>query len=178
MTRRFFSPLFIGSHFTDVFLALGGVLMGVAIATPGHADTLYKCTESSGVVLYTNQKSSAKNCTILSRDLPITSLAAPPRSASRYSSTSTPTPGNFPRIDNDTQRSRDTDRRKILEQEYATEQQNLEKAKQALTEGEVPRAPGEKNTPKYLDRVKYLRDGVALHERNLDALKRELANLK
>ena len=159
-------------------MTLGVTLMVMMLPTSGYADTLYKCTESSGVVLYTNQKGSAKNCTVLSRDLPITSLAAPPRSASRYSSTSTPTPGNFPRIDNDTQRSRDTDRRKILEQEYATEQQNLEKAKQAVTEGEVPRTPDEKNTPKYLDRVKYLRDGVALHERNLEALKRELANLK
>ena len=152
--------------------------MAMAIATPGHADTLYKCTESSGVVLYTNQKGNAKNCSVLSRDLPITSMAAPPRSASRYTSAATPTPGNFPRIDNDTQRSRDTDRRKILEQEYATEQQNLEKAKQALTEGETTRSPDEKNSSKYLDRVKYLRDGVALHERNLEALKRELASLK
>lgn len=150
----------------------------VAMAPPAHADTLYKCTESSGVVLYTNQKASAKNCTVLSRDLPITSMAAPSRPASRNATVATPTPANFPRIDNDTQRSRDTDRRKILEQEYATEQQNLEKAKQALAEGEVPRTPDEKNTPKYLDRVKYLRDGIALHERNLEALKRELANLK
>lgn len=172
MTRRYLPPLLIGLPRISISMWLA---MGM-MSAPVQADTLYKCMDGSGIVLYTNQKGSAKNCSVLSRELPITSLATPARTASRNAAT--PTPGGFPRVDNDMQRSRDTDRRKILEQEYATEQQNLEKAKQTLTEGEIPRSPDEKNSSKYLDRVKYLRDGVALHERNIDALKRELANLK
>jgi hypothetical protein len=135
-----------------------------------QADILYKCQDNTGVVLYTNQKGSAKNCTILSRDLPVTSIAPPPRTTGRAAAFGAPSPIGFPRIDSDTQRSRDSDRRKILEQEYASEQQSLEKAKQALLDGEATRQQAE--------RMQYLRDGVALHERNLDALKRELANLK
>lgn len=162
MKRRHISHLLLG-------LIGSGALMGMETL---WADTLYKCQDESGVILYTNQKSGAKNCTILSRDLPMTSMAPPPRAASRSPSagTSTPSPNGFPRIDSDTQRSRDTDRRKILEQEHASEQQSLEKPARHGTDGEAARLPA--------DRVQYLRDGVALHERNLDALKRELANLK
>ena len=144
------------------------LLFGSGIAS---ADTLYKCTDDSGVVLYTNQKGNAKNCTILSREQPISTIStpkAPPRA----------TPGDFPRVDGDTQKGRDSDRRKILEQELATEQQNLEKAKAALSEGEATRLGSEKNYQKYLDRVQQLKDDIALHERNVEAIKREMANLK
>ena len=137
-----------------------------------HADTLYKCIDDTGVVLYTNQKGGGRNCAVLSRDQPVSTYAAPkqpPRSV---------TPGDFPRVDNDTQKGRDTDRRRILEQELATEQQSLEQAKKDLAEGEAIRLGNEKNYQKYLDRVQALKDNVALHERNVEALKREMTNLK
>ena len=134
------------------FLLLACVCGGITVNA--GADTLYKCMDDSG-------------------ELPVTTLAAPPKSAQR-----TPTPGNFPRVDGDTQRGRDNDRRKILEQEFNTEQQNLEKARKALAEGEATRLGDEKSYQKYLDRVQELREGVTLHERNVEALKRELANLK
>jgi len=156
------------------FLSLLAIALSSATTAAG-ADTLYKCTDESGVVLYTNQKRAAKNCTILSRELPISTFTPPPKSAP---SQRTATPGNFPRVDGDTQRGRDHDRRKILEQEFNTETQNLEKARKALAEGEATRLGDEKSYQKYLDRVQELRDGVALHERNIEALKRELANLK
>ncbi len=141
-----------------------------------HADTLYKCTDDSGVVLYTNQKGGAKRCTILSKELPVTTLATP--KANNATNAAKPSPGDFPRVDGETQRGRDNDRRRILEQEYNTEQQNLDKARKALAEGEATRLADEKSYGKYLDRVQALKDNVALHERNLEALKRELANLK
>lgn len=137
-----------------------------------RADTLYKCVDDSGVVLYTNQKGGGRNCKVLSRDLPVSTIAAPkqaPRSAE---------PSDFPRVNGDTQRGRDADRRRILEQELATEQQSLEQARKDLAEGESIRLGNEKNYQKYLDRVQGLKDSVALHERNVEALKREMANLK
>lgn len=137
-----------------------------------HADTLYKCTDDTGVVLYTNQKGSAKKCTVLSRDLPVSTYAAP-KQAPR-----TATPSEFPRVNEDTQKGRDSDRRKILEKELATEQQNLEQAKNELTEGEATRLGSEKNYQRYLDRVQTLKDNVALHERNIEAIKREIANIR
>lgn len=149
------------------------VLIALLAASTGiRAETLYKCVDGSGAVLYTNQKGNAKNCTVLSHELPITTMSMPAKPAPQA------TPGNFPRVDGDTQRGRDNDRRKILEQELGTEQQNLDKAKKALSEGEASRLGDEKNYQKYLDRVQELRNEVALHERNIDALKREMANIK
>lgn len=154
-----------------IFLVL---LTSVLSGAAAHADTLYKCTDSSGVVLYTNQKSNAKKCAVLSSEQPVSTFVAP-KSAPR---TVTPTPADFPRIDSNTQRGRDSDRRKILEQEFATEQQNLDKARKSLAELEAARQADEKNYLKYVDRVQGLKDSVTLHERNVEALRHELANLK
>ena len=105
---------------------------------------------------------------MLSADQPITTVPAP-KQAMRNA-----TPGDFPRVDGDTQRGRDGDRRKILEQELATEQLNMDKARKSLAEGEAKRQGDEKSYQK----SQGLKDDVALHERNVEALKRELANLK
>lgn len=140
----------------------------VLLSTCARADTLYKCRDASGAVLYTNQKGTARRCTVLSTDQPITTIPAP-KQAMRST-----TPGDFPRVDGNTQRGRDSDRRKILEQELAAEQLNMDKARKALAEGEAKRQSDEKIYQKYQG----LRDDVALHERNVEALKRELANLK
>src|SRR5689334_10392723 len=68
------------------------------------ADTLYKCTDEGGVVLYTNQKSAAKNCTVLSREQPISTFSAPKTK-----------PSDFPRVNPGEQKARDNDRRAILD---------------------------------------------------------------
>jgi len=136
------------------------------------ADTLYKCTDASGVVLYTNQKTNGKKCTVLSSEQPVSTFSAPKQAVRN------PTPGDFPRVDGTTQRGRDDDRRKILEQEFATEQQNLDKARKALAEVEAARQADEKNYLKYVDRVQGFKDSIALHERNISALRQELSTLK
>lgn len=129
------------------------------------ASTLYKCTDDSGVVLFTNQKTSSKNCTVLSHQSPAPASAAgaKPRGAS-----AAPTPGDFPRVTGNEQRARDSDRRAILDKELANEVQNAEKARKALLEagGQPP------------DKLQPLRDSVALHERNVESLKKELGNLR
>ena len=84
----------------------------------------------------------------------------------------------FPKVDGETQKKRDSERRAILEQELASEQQALEKAKLDLSEQESTRTGGERNYQKFLDRVQPFRDAVANHERNIEAIQREIANLK
>jgi len=150
------------------------LLLTLAAAT-ARADTLYKCVDGAGVVLYTNQK-GGKNCTVLSQDKAVSTYSAP-KTAPRNGLPSG-TPSDFPRVSEDAQKGRDTDRRKILEQELASEQAKLGQARKDLSEGEATRLGNEKNYQKYLDRVQGLKDGVALHERNLEALRREIANLK
>ncbi|NJD34782.1 MAG: DUF4124 domain-containing protein [Betaproteobacteria bacterium] len=132
------------------------------------ANTLYKCTDGSGAVLYTNQKTAKKNCTVLSYQAPPAVPGSPDGSGARPRPAATPTPGDFPRVSGNDQRARDGDRRAILDKELANEQQSLEKAKKALFD--AGNQPPEKLQP--------LRDTVALHERNIGSLKKELGNLR
>lgn len=143
-------------------------------ASVAHADTLYKCTDAAGHTTYTNQKAEAKNCVILSQDKPVSTFTAPPARPRA----STPTPENFPKVSSETQKGRDSDRRRILEDELASERRGLDDAKRTLAEQEAVREGGERNYQKYLDRIKPLQDSVQLHERNVEALQKELANLK
>ena len=84
----------------------------------------------------------------------------------------------FPKVDGETQKKRDDERRRILETELATEQQQLEEAKQKLAEQEAVRTGDERNYQRFLDRVQPFRDTVANHERNIEAIRREISNLK
>ncbi|KAF0164319.1 MAG: hypothetical protein FD157_2273 [Rhodocyclaceae bacterium] len=129
------------------------------------ASTLYKCTDDSGVVLYTNQKTAKKSCTVLSYQSP---PPASTGSGTKQRPAATPTPSDFPRVSGSEQRARDGDRRAILDKELANEMQNLDKARKALFD--AGSQPPEKLQP--------LRDTAALHERNVESLKKELGSLR
>jgi hypothetical protein len=144
----------------------------VLAAGVAQADTLYKCTDSEGHTTYTNQKAPGKNCAVLSQDKPVSTFA-PPKARP-----GAPTPEGFPRVSSETQKSRDGDRRRILAEELATEQRNLEAAKKALAEQESIREGGEKNYQRVLDRLKPFQEEVQLHERNIDSLQKEIDNLR
>jgi predicted transcriptional regulator len=87
-------------------------------------------------------------------------------------------PGNFPKVDADTQKGRDSKRRQVLEDELAQEMKQLDEAKNALAEAEATRLGDERNYQKFLDRVQPFKDAVADHKKNIDALKEEIAGLR
>ena len=148
-----------------VFIGFG--LLAVPLA---RAD-VFKCVDEEGHVTYTNTKPSAKaKCSQLSRDQRVSTV--PGRA------TSAPSPAGFPKVDGDTQKARDSDRRKILEQELAAEQKSLEQAKKDLAEQEAIRTGDERNYQRVLDRLQPFKDKVALHERNIEALQKEIRNLR
>jgi hypothetical protein len=129
-----------------------------------QASTLYRCMDASGAVLYTNQKAMNRQCTVLSVRVPRapagTSVGAPATVASAgplrtNAVPPAPTPADFPRVSNTEQRSRDTDRRAILESELANERSNLENARKQAQ-----------------------KDSIALHERNIEALSKEMSKLR
>lgn len=132
------------------------------------ASTLYKCTEESGVVLYTNQKSPKKHCVVLSHTPAPNTASTPAAGAPRARASATPTPADFPRVSGNEQKSRDNDRRAILDRELSTEMQAADKARKALQE--AANQPAEK--------LQALRETLALHERNVEALKKELGGLR
>ena len=154
-------------------LFLVAALAAAGTVGTAHAD-IYKCIDPGGHVTYTNQKTTDKGCSLLSKDQAVSTVPASKPAAK----TAAPSPSGFPKVDGDTQKKRDGDRRTILETELAAEQKNLEQAKKDLTDQEAVRLGDEKNYQKMLDRLQPYKDKVALHERNVEALKKEIANLK
>lgn len=143
------------------------------VSLPAQAE-IYKCTDAAGHVTYSNVAS--KGCTKLNLEPISTIPTAKPAAKS-------PTPAGFPRVEENAQKARDTDRRKILDQEQAAEQASLEAARKRLAEAEVPQpedrnAGGSINQGKLQERTQPLRDQIQLHERNLEAIRKELQNLR
>ena len=161
------------------------VLLLLAIGAFGNANAeIYKCLEEGGRITYSNAQSAG--CTRLNVG-PVNS--APSQKAAGGSGSSgnskSATPEGFPRVNSDTQRSRDDDRRRILDQELASEQTGLAAARKAQTEQEGLVLPEERNAggrgingAKVEQRLQPFRDKVALHERNIEALRKEIANLR
>ncbi|KFB69650.1 DUF4124 domain-containing protein [Candidatus Accumulibacter vicinus] len=154
------------------------LLIGLFAAVSAHAQDIYKCADPDGRVTYSNVPS--KSCRKLVLDpVNLAPAAKPPAAA-----TKTPTPGNFPKVDDQTQKSRDGDRRRILENELAAEQRNAEQAKKDLAEQEGIILPSERmqggavSGGKVQERIQTYKDKVALHQRNVEAIQKEIANLR
>jgi len=146
---------------------------------PVQAD-IYKSVDADGHVTYSS--TPAKGSKRLDLGPPPTSRAA---DSSPRRPTSESGAENFPRVDRATQQNRDDVRRRILEEELATEQKLLVQAKQDLKDGadnpEVFRGKDGKtyrNVAKYEEKVRNLTDEVELHQRNIEALQTELSRLK
>lgn len=157
-------------------------LAALLAVLPVRADVMYQCVDESGHKSFSNMKSSAKGakCTAMDLGTPVTVPA--PKAAAK-----TPTPTNFPKVDDSTQKARDTDRRRILDGELAAEQRNLDEAKKALAEQEAIILPNERmqhkggggiSGGKVEERIAPYRDKVALHERNIEAIQKEISKLR
>lgn len=132
---------------------------------------IWECVDESGNKRFTNIRSEAKGCKLLQVSTPNT-VPAPAKPQAKVA------PRDFPRVDGETQRSRDVDRRKILEQELANEERLLAQARKDLAEQEAIRLGSERNYQRVLDRLEPYRKKVKLHEDNIASLKRELASIK
>jgi hypothetical protein len=132
------------------------------------AQTIYKCIDASGGTVISNSRVE-KNCKAIASG-PENAMPAPPKTRPAGAAAN-PSPAGFPRVQEDTQKARDGDRRHILEQELAGEQRNLEQAKKDLAEQEATRGGPSDRTAPYRDRV-------GQHERNIQAIQKELGNLR
>ena len=161
-----------------------GIVMGIrawfavgvltACMSPTAFADIYKCVGADGQVTYSNMPD--KNCKRLSLDpIPAASPASP---AAARPAARTPTPASFPKVEENAQKARDNDRRRILESELEAEQKNLAQAKKELADQEAVRSGDERNYQKVLDRLQPFKDKVALHERNIEAVQKELSRLR
>lgn len=175
---------------------------GALLGGPAQAQ-IYKCEGPDGVVEYSNSPNAAqagRRCTAVQLN-PITTIpapklparAAPPAPAAGGSATpGAPAPGPgasapaarpvgqeaFPRVDSATQKARDTDRRRILEDELKKEEDKLAELRKEYNDGEPERLGNERNYQKYLDRVQRLKDEIGRSELNIASLKRELGAIR
>jgi Domain of unknown function (DUF4124) len=151
------------------FLIATGVLL---LAPPALAD-IWECTDQNGNKRFTNIKSEAKGCRLMEVKVPINTVPG-----GRSPAKATESPKNFPKVDGDTQRGRDAERRRILEQELANEQKMLDQARKDLAEQESQRLGSERNYQRVLDRLEPYKKKVKLHEDNIANLRRELASAR
>ena len=163
-------------------MKLPALCLSIALLTTvsAYAQDIYKCADPDGRVTYSNVPTRSCRKLILDPvNLAPAPVARPPAAAAK-----TPTPGNFPKVDEQTQKSRDGDRRRILENELAAELKNAEQAKKDLAEQEGIILPSERmqggaiSGGKVQERLQAYKDKVALHQRNVEAIQKEIANLR
>lgn len=175
-------PFVFSSRFSrcdSFFLSL--LAGGLLLSAPLQAE-IFKCTDQSGHVTYSNVTSRGCQRLYLPPETHVPPPATPrPRQAGSAGasgsggpsvSVASTTPGGFPKVDTDTQRTRDNDRRRILEQELANEQRGLAQARAELAQVEST----SRSDPRLNERTQPYRDRIAQHERNLQAINRELGN--
>ena len=152
------------------------LLLVVAICYAYAQSDVYLCMDGHGKKEYKNT-GITKGCKRV--ELPgITMIPAPKRVAQTASAKATNTPTDFPKVDSDTQKARDSDRRQILLDEMKSEEQKLANLKKDFNNGEPERRGDEHNYAKYQERVASLKEDIARTEKNVEALKREISNLK
>ena len=152
-------------------ICLGNLLLP---PTPAQAQ-IYRCESADGTPLF--QNTPGRNCKQM--DLPsLTTIPAvrPPPGA-RFPGANAG-PSDFPRVEAAAQRSRDSDRKRILEDELSREQARLEEIRKEFNGGEPERLGNERNYQKYLDRVERLKDDIVRSETNVASLRRELEGVK
>lgn len=150
----------------------------LATATAGP---IYRCQTPAGVVEYSNSApadAQAKRCQKI--ELPnINTIPAPAHSKAGGAAPGNAKSGNaFPAVSPESQKARDNDRARILQDELKREEERLASLKTTFNNGQPERNGDERNFQKYLDRVEKMRSDIASHESNVGALRRELDVLK
>lgn len=151
-----------------------------AIAQAPAAGATYRCVDDAGRSTYTNvrEEMAGRKCAVVSREVSV--VPAPPAAApvTRPGPAAKQGGDSGTRVDAPTQRSRDGDRRRILEQELQNAEKQLSEARRKLVEQEAIRSGDERNYQRVLDRLKPFQDDVRIAEENVSALKRELSNIR
>ena len=174
---------------TSTLCGGAAALAAFALAAPAWAQastpgtTVFRCPGPP--VLYTDalsaQEARDKGCREI-EGTPITVIQSrpptPPRSANPpVDAGSNAARPNDSRIDPQAQRARDSDSRRILENELRREEARLAELRAEYNNGEPERLGNERNYQKYLDRTAELKSSVARKESDIAAIKRELAKL-
>jgi hypothetical protein len=151
-----------------------GAAIGILVC-PWAGAAICKYIDAGGAIHYTNI-SPEKGWRKLSCDV---ADDTPRRVTSGGNGGKAATPTGFPRVEPEAQRSRDELRRKVLNDELASEEKLLDDARAAYGTGAPqPLADEQNDAERYRQRIARLRQAVQLHERNVEALRKELAAIR
>ena len=171
MTRRF-SP----AQRLPRWLLLAALCLAGAAQAQG---VVYRCPGGPGrPVLYTDaltlQEARDKGCRTI-EGAPLTVVQSRTRPAA--SAASGTARASDSRVDPGVQRARDSDRRRILEDELRMEEERLAVLQREFNNGEPERRGDERNFQRYLDRVADMKAAIARKESDIAAIRREIGKL-
>ena len=157
-------------------LALG-LALGAANAAEGGG-VMYRCPGNDYNNTISAKEAKDRGCktiegapiTVIQGTKPKAAAAAGPAQPAISSPAGT-------RVDPADQRARDSDARRILEDELRTEEQRLAALQKDYNNGEPERQGNERNYQKYLDRVTEMKAAIARKESDIAAIRRELGKL-
>ncbi len=159
-----------------------GILLNLGFINSAFAE-IYKHVGADGRITYSNVKS--KGATKLEFDPDANVISNDRLKNNSDTRKHTATPGDFPKVDKQTQNQRDGKRKEILQSELEAEKKALEDAKKAYAEGEAKpevyqrmNANGSsstfRNVAKFDEKMKGLQADVDSHQRNIELLQKEL----
>lgn len=172
-----------GTRTLGVGAAAVCALVGTAAWAQQGGGVVYRCPGPP--VLYTDALTPAeaqqRGCRTI-EGAPISVMPSTPRPRPEAAPGAAPAAASAPRpagsrVDPTEQRSRDSDRRAILEAELRREQQRLAELQREYNNGQPERRGDERNYQRYLDRVAEMKAGIERKEGDIAAIRRELGKL-
>ena len=158
----------VGRPSSLVAAALLALVAGGAAAA--EMSTYYQCPGNVFTNTITPKEAEAKGCKAMVTKQPTTIPAPKPRGAA-----AAPGPSASSKVDAQEQKARDSDARKILQDELIKAQAQLDALQKEYNNGQPERKGDEKNYQKYLDRTADLKAQITRTESDISAITRELA---
>jgi hypothetical protein len=165
-----------------MLVAAGCVTSALAWAQSGGSSVVYRCPGN----VYTSDReltakqADEKGCKLI-EGAPVTVIQGQrprvPGTPVQPASGPRPAGDAGAKVEPSQQRARDSDARRILEDELKKEEERLAALQKEYNNGEPERRGDERNYQKYLERVAELKAAVARKENDIAAIKREITKL-
>lgn len=167
---------------------LAVVSLGLGSAGAWAQSAVYRCPGNTFTNALTAEQAQARGCkpieggsvtvvhgTSVQRRAGGSNAAAAPAAGTSTAVASADRPAE--RVSAQDQKARDSDAKRILQNELRSEQDRLSEMLKSYNNGEPERQGDERNYQKYLDRVAEMKAAISRKEADIAALKRELVKL-
>ncbi len=154
--------------------ALACAAASACAADAADASVMYRCPGNDYKNTISAKEAEKLGCRKI-EGAPVTIMQmTKPRPANAVPATAA---GPSAKIDPAAQRARDSDARRILEDELRTEEERLAAMQKDFNNGQPERRGDEKNYQKYLDRVNEIKASIVRKQSDVAALRREIQKL-